>query len=154
MPTSITQSLAIFALCPYLITNVFPTFTDAIPLVSVMSLSVIPSTVAAILTAKLPRKRKKQTNLHRRRNLPRFPPDLLIHTGLNRRHLRISLRRNHRKNHTSHVHAHTKRQTQKNQPKTHATRKRKLHGRQPCRPVGTAIRDIMASRPARHKRPC
>jgi O-antigen/teichoic acid export membrane protein len=51
MPTSITQSLAIFALCPYLITNVFPTFTDAIPLVSVMSLSVIPSTVAAILTA-------------------------------------------------------------------------------------------------------
>jgi len=51
MLTSLTASLAIFALCSYLITNFFPTFTDAIPLVSVMSLSIIPSTIAAILTA-------------------------------------------------------------------------------------------------------
>ena len=48
---SVAASLAIFALCPYLITNFFPTFTEAIPLVSVMSLSVIPSTVTAILAA-------------------------------------------------------------------------------------------------------
>jgi O-antigen/teichoic acid export membrane protein len=48
---SVAASLAIFALSPYLITNFFPTFTDAIPLVSVMSLSVIPYTVTAILTA-------------------------------------------------------------------------------------------------------
>jgi O-antigen/teichoic acid export membrane protein len=48
---SVVASLAIFALCPYLIANFFPTFTDAIPLVSLMSLSVIPSTIAAILTA-------------------------------------------------------------------------------------------------------
>jgi O-antigen/teichoic acid export membrane protein len=51
MILSVAASLAIFALSPYIITNFFPTFTDAIPLVSVMSLSVIPSTAAAILTA-------------------------------------------------------------------------------------------------------
>ncbi len=48
---SVAASLAVFALSPYIITNFFPTFTDAIPLVSLMSLSVIPSTIAAILTA-------------------------------------------------------------------------------------------------------
>ena len=48
---STVASIALFFLCPYIITNFFPTFTDAIPLVSLMSLSVIPSAVAVILTA-------------------------------------------------------------------------------------------------------
>ena len=48
---SVVAAIAIFALSPYLITNFFPTFTEAIPLVSLMSLAVIPYTVAAILTA-------------------------------------------------------------------------------------------------------
>ena len=48
---STIASIALFFLCPYLITKFFPTFTDAIPLVSLMSLSVIPSAVAVILTA-------------------------------------------------------------------------------------------------------
>lgn len=48
---SAAAALALFALCPYLITHFFPTFIDAIPLVSLMSLAVIPSSIAAILTA-------------------------------------------------------------------------------------------------------
>ena len=48
---SIVASIALFILSPYLITNFFPTFTDAIPLVRLVSLSVIPSTIVAMLTA-------------------------------------------------------------------------------------------------------
>ena len=46
-------SIALFTLSPYLVTTFFPTFIDAIPLVSLISLSVIPSTIVAMLTASL-----------------------------------------------------------------------------------------------------
>jgi O-antigen/teichoic acid export membrane protein len=48
---SIGASIALFLLSPYLVTTFFPTFTDAISLVRLISLSVIPSTIVAILTA-------------------------------------------------------------------------------------------------------
>jgi O-antigen/teichoic acid export membrane protein len=50
---SVTASLLVFALSPYLIGNFFPTFIDSIPTVKVMSLAVIPSTIVAMLTASL-----------------------------------------------------------------------------------------------------
>ncbi len=43
--------LAIIALTPYLVTMFFPTFKEAISLISLMSLAVIPSTIAAIFVA-------------------------------------------------------------------------------------------------------
>jgi O-antigen/teichoic acid export membrane protein len=46
-------SIALFALSPYLINNFFPAFSEAIPLVQLLSLAIIPSTIAAILTASL-----------------------------------------------------------------------------------------------------
>lgn len=48
---STVASLSIFVLTPYLITNFFPSFTEAIPLVGVMSLVTIPSTIVSILLA-------------------------------------------------------------------------------------------------------
>jgi O-antigen/teichoic acid export membrane protein len=41
----------VFILSPYLVTTFFPTFTDAIPLVTLVSISVITSTIVAMLTA-------------------------------------------------------------------------------------------------------
>ncbi len=46
-----TAAIALLALSPYLVTTFFPTFTEAIPLVALMSLAVIPSAIAAILVA-------------------------------------------------------------------------------------------------------
>jgi O-antigen/teichoic acid export membrane protein len=48
---STVASIALFALSPYVVTRFFTAFTDAIPIVSLMSISVIPSTITAILTA-------------------------------------------------------------------------------------------------------
>jgi O-antigen/teichoic acid export membrane protein len=50
---SAAASLAAFAISPYLIKSLFPTFIDAIQIVKVMSLAVIPSTIVAMLTASL-----------------------------------------------------------------------------------------------------
>ena len=60
---AITASITLFTLSPYLINNFFPTFTDAIPLVSLISLAVIPSTIAAILTATFLGNEKSKTVL-------------------------------------------------------------------------------------------
>ena len=58
---SIAVSIATFAVIPFVVTTFFPTFTDAIPLVSVMSLAIIPSTVVAILTASFLGQEKSKT---------------------------------------------------------------------------------------------
>jgi O-antigen/teichoic acid export membrane protein len=57
---SVISSIATFAIIPFLVTNFFPTFTDAIPLVSILSLAVIPSTIVAILTASFLGKEKSK----------------------------------------------------------------------------------------------
>ena len=48
---SVAAAITVFTLSPYLVTTFFPTFTEAIPLVSLVSISVIPSTIVAMLTA-------------------------------------------------------------------------------------------------------
>lgn len=58
---SVAASIATFAISPYLVKSFFPTFTDSIPLVSAMSLSVIPSTIVAMLTASFLGREKSKT---------------------------------------------------------------------------------------------
>lgn len=48
---SIAVALTAYLTSPYLIQTLFPTFIDSIPLVKLMSLAVVPSTIVAILTA-------------------------------------------------------------------------------------------------------
>jgi O-antigen/teichoic acid export membrane protein len=49
--TSIALAITAYIASPHLISNLFPTFVDSIPLVQIMSIAVIPQTVVAILTA-------------------------------------------------------------------------------------------------------
>jgi len=59
--SSVALALTTFMVSPYVIEKLFPTFTDSIPIVKVMSLAVIPSTIAAILTASLLGRGKSRT---------------------------------------------------------------------------------------------
>lgn len=58
---SITVALTAYITTPYIIQNLFPSFVDSIPLVKVMSLAVVPSTIVAILTASHLGKEKSRT---------------------------------------------------------------------------------------------
>jgi O-antigen/teichoic acid export membrane protein len=58
---SIAACIAIFFLSAYLIPKFFPNFTNATLLVSIMSIAIIPSTAAAILTATLLANEKSKT---------------------------------------------------------------------------------------------
>jgi O-antigen/teichoic acid export membrane protein len=58
---SALASVAVFAASPFLINSFFPNFTDAILLVGLMSLAVIPATVSSILTASLLGNEKSKT---------------------------------------------------------------------------------------------
>ena len=48
---AVAAFLFLFTLSPYLISTLFPSFTEAVPMVRLISLSVIPSTIVAMLTA-------------------------------------------------------------------------------------------------------
>lgn len=58
---SIVVAITAYLTTPYLIQNLFPAFIDSIPLIKVMSLAIIPSTIVAILTATQLGKEKSRT---------------------------------------------------------------------------------------------
>jgi len=58
---SIVVAIAAYIMTPYLIQKLFPTFSDSIPLIQVMSLAVVPSTIVAIQTANCLGKEKSST---------------------------------------------------------------------------------------------
>jgi O-antigen/teichoic acid export membrane protein len=57
---SVVAALAVFALTPFLVRRFFPSFVDSIPVVRVMCLAVVPSTISSILNASLLGREKSQ----------------------------------------------------------------------------------------------
>ncbi|MFX1263498.1 MAG: lipopolysaccharide biosynthesis protein, partial [Promethearchaeota archaeon] len=58
---SIAVAITAYIATPYLIQNLFPTFIDSIPLIQVMSLAIVPTTIVAILNTSRLGKEKSRT---------------------------------------------------------------------------------------------
>ncbi|MDG6223229.1 MAG: hypothetical protein QCH99_08215 [Candidatus Bathyarchaeota archaeon] len=60
---SIMVGMVAYFFTPFLIPELFPTFIESIPLVQIMSLAIVPTTIVAILTSSLLGKEKSRTVL-------------------------------------------------------------------------------------------